>query len=60
MFPPRAFATIAFAAAIAFSLFAGAAIGFKAGEASARIDFCADSTSSHYIQNQGSRSSSCD
>jgi len=59
MFPPRAWTTASFVAAIAISLFVGAVAGFKAGEASAQIDFCADSTSSRYIQNEGTRSTSC-
>ena len=59
MKPPKGWTTTALVVAIAVSLFVGAAIGFKAGDASAKIDFCADSTSGRYIQNEGSRSTSC-
>jgi hypothetical protein len=59
MKPPKAWTTAALVVAIAISLFLGAAIGFKAGDASAKIDFCADNTSGRYIQHEASRSTSC-
>ncbi len=60
MKPPRATTTIVFIAASICSLALGLIVGIKGGDASAEIDFCADSTSGRYIVDEGSRLKSCD